>query len=195
MDTKNRYGYVVKDFVRDKDSLQAMMLAVDAANYYLVTERQDAVRQTSGHLFHIRLFIYETLHNIDLFGIEGAKRINRIVDWFRNNPVRSIAGKTVAVLEDYETGRRLEGRSVKMLTAAQIERHQGDSRQRRLVRPASFGHGAEVEDLRRRHRRFRESDATQRLHSLSKAILGVGRTDCVRTGSTSPRGRVDSTVS
>lgn len=109
------YGYVVKDFVRDKDSLQAMMLAVDAANYYLAVEGKTLYDKLEDIYQEYGTYL-ETLHNIDLFGIEGAKRIFRIVDWFRNNPIRTIASKRVAVLEDYETGRRIEGRSVKMLT-------------------------------------------------------------------------------
>lgn len=109
------YGYVVKDFVRDKDSLQAMMLAVEAANHYLVHENKTLYDKLLDIYLEYGVHL-ETLHNIDLFGIEGAKRIHRIVEWFRNNPVRQIAGRRVAVMEDYESGRRLEGRSVKMLT-------------------------------------------------------------------------------
>ena len=56
------------------------------------------------------------MHSIDLFGIEGARRINRIVEWFRNHPVRYVSGQKVHVIEDYETSKRLQGRSVKMLT-------------------------------------------------------------------------------
>jgi phosphoglucomutase len=109
------YGYVVKDFVRDKDSLQAMMLAVDAANYYLVTEGKTLVDKLHD-IYKEYGYYLEALHSIDLFGIEGAKRINRIVEWFRNHPVRSIAGNKVDIIEDYETGKRLQNRSIKMLT-------------------------------------------------------------------------------
>ena len=109
------YGYVVKDFVRDKDSLQAMMLAVDAANYYLVTEGKTLVDKLHD-IYKEYGYYLETLHSIDLFGLEGAKRINRIVEWFRNHPIRTIAGYKVDIIEDYETGKRLQNRSIKMLT-------------------------------------------------------------------------------
>lgn len=165
------YGYVVKDFVRDKDSLQAMMLAVEAANYYLIQEHKtlydkllDIYQEYGTHL--------ETLHNIDLFGIEGAKRIHRIVEWFRNNPIRQIAGKRVAVLEDYETGRRLEGRSVKMLTLpkSNVIKMMLDNGDWFVLRPSGTEPklkiyvgttGASLEE------------AQLRLDSLSKAILAL----------------------
>jgi phosphoglucomutase len=165
------YGYVVKDFVRDKDSLQAMMLAVEAANYYLIQEGKtlydkllDIYQDYGTHL--------ETLHNIDLFGIEGAKRIHRIVEWFRNNPIRQIAGKRVAVLEDYETGRRLEGRSVKMLTLpkSNVIKMMLDNGDWFVLRPSGTEPklkiyvgttGASLEE------------AKLRLDSLSKAILAL----------------------
>jgi phosphoglucomutase len=165
------YGYVVKDFVRDKDSLQAMMLAVEAANHYLVNENKtlydkllDIYAEYGVHL--------ETLHNIDLFGIEGAKRIHRIVEWFRNNPVRQIAGKRVAVLEDYESGRRLEGRSVKMLTLpkSNVIKAILDNGDWFVLRPSGTEPklkiyvgttGASLEE------------AGQRLSALSKAILAL----------------------
>jgi phosphoglucomutase len=165
------YGYVVKDFVRDKDSLQAMMLAVEAANYYLIQEGKtlydkllDIYQDYGTHL--------ETLHNIDLFGIEGAKRIHRIVEWFRNNPIRQIAGKRVAVLEDYETGRRMEGRSVKMLTLpkSNVIKMMLDNGDWFVLRPSGTEPklkiyvgttGASLEE------------AQLRLDSLSKAILAL----------------------
>jgi phosphoglucomutase len=163
------YGYVVKDFVRDKDSLQAMMLAVDAANYYLVTEGKTLYDKLQD-IYETYGYYFETLHNIDLFGIEGAKRINRIVDWFRNNPVRSIAGQKVAVIEDYETGKRREGRSIKMLLLpkSNVIKTILENGDWFVLRPS----GTEPKlKIYVGVTGSSEADATRRIQALSKAIL------------------------
>lgn len=95
------YGYVVKDFVRDKDSLQAMLLASEAANYYKANHNQS--------LYDVLMDIYEKygyylegLKSIVLEGKEGQERISRIMDYFRNNPMESFMEKSVKYHEDYE---------------------------------------------------------------------------------------------
>jgi len=104
------YGYVIKDFVRDKDSLQALLLAAEAANHWkkrgktLVVRLRELFAQYGTHL--------EALHNVDLLGLEGAKRIDRIVDGFRREPPASVAGLTVRASEDYDRRVRIEGARV-----------------------------------------------------------------------------------
>lgn len=101
------YGYLIDDRVRDKDSLQSMLLALEAAAFYKETEKKTLwdkfldVCQEFGH--HL-----ETLQNIELYGIEGARRIDRIVDYFRNHPLSELAGISVKATEDYQTRIRLE---------------------------------------------------------------------------------------
>ncbi|MDP2425147.1 MAG: phospho-sugar mutase [bacterium] len=165
------YGYVVKDFVRDKDSLQAMMLAVDAANYYLVTEGKTLVDKLHD-IYKEYGYYLEALHSIDLFGIEGAKRINRIVEWFRNHPVRFIAGNKVDIIEDYETGKRLQNRSIKMLTLprSNVIKTILENGDWFVLRPSGTEPklklyvGVTGQTL---------EEAQERLHSLSKAILAM----------------------
>ncbi len=102
------YGYVVKDFVRDKDSLQALLLACEAANYWKLQGKTLADRLSEiSAIYGTHL---EALHNIDLFGAEGAKRIDRIVEAFRLNPPMEVAGLRVKVREDYQASTRIEGR-------------------------------------------------------------------------------------
>lgn len=102
------YGYVIDDRVRDKDSLQAMLLVLEAAAFYQETENKtlydkllDIYREYGNYI--------ETLHNIELYGIEGAKRIGRIMDYFRNNPLTALGGIAVKIMEDYQTSMRTQG--------------------------------------------------------------------------------------
>ncbi|MBO7535640.1 MAG: phospho-sugar mutase, partial [Bacilli bacterium] len=102
------YGYVIGDFVRDKDSLQAITMISEAANYYhsigktLVDVLEDLYKEYGYH--------QEGLVNIGLAGEEGAKKIGRILNHFRvNNP----AGFDIVAKEDYELRKRydyLEGK-------------------------------------------------------------------------------------
>jgi phosphoglucomutase len=101
------YGYVINDAVRDKDSLQAMLLALEAAAFYRVREKKTLYDKLMDIFQEYGNYV-ESLQNIELSGIEGAKRIDRIVQYFRENPLASLANQTVKVLEDYETLIRTE---------------------------------------------------------------------------------------
>lgn len=101
------YGYVIDARVRDKDSFQAMLLVLEAAAFYRETEKKS--------LYDKLLDIYreygnyqESLHNIDLYGVEGAKRIDRIVSYFREHPLTELGGQLVKISEDYLTRIRIE---------------------------------------------------------------------------------------
>jgi len=102
------YGYVIKDFVRDKDAFQALLLAAEAASYYQVKEQKTLLDKLND-IFEKYGTYQEGLHNIDLFGIEGAKRISRIVESFRIQPLTELIGQKVVIYEDYLTSVRIEG--------------------------------------------------------------------------------------
>ncbi len=109
------YGYVINDGVRDKDSLQAMLLAIEASNYYQNQEGKSFVGVLDEIYQHYGYY-FEDLKNIELAGMEGKFRIDRIMDSFRNNPISEIASLKVMTLEDYETSTRTVGNVVSKLT-------------------------------------------------------------------------------
>jgi phosphoglucomutase len=93
------YGYVIKDFVRDKDAIQAMLLLSEVAN----------IGKNNGlTLYDYLLFLYgqygyyiEDLVNVVLEGVAGANKINEIIEHFRNNAPTVINGEEVVKVEDY----------------------------------------------------------------------------------------------
>ncbi len=102
------YGYVVKDFVRDKDSIQALLLISEIAN----------IGKLGGKsLYDYLLFLYkeygyyfEDLANIALEGVEGENRIKEIMNYFRNNHPKRIIGNQVIQVDDYlESIRYIDG--------------------------------------------------------------------------------------
>ncbi len=101
------YGYVVKDFVRDKDSVQALLLLSEVANKL----------KLEGHtLYDYLLDLYkeygyykEDLVNIVLEGASGEARIKEVMTHFRNNKPSDLNGNNVAVWEDYLESIKCDG--------------------------------------------------------------------------------------
>lgn len=94
------YGYVIKDFVRDKDSIQALLLISEIAN----------IGKLGGKtLYDYLLFLYkeygyyfEDLANIALEGVDGENRIKEIMNFFRQNKPTMINSLEVTKVEDYQ---------------------------------------------------------------------------------------------
>lgn len=79
------YGCLIKDFVRDKDSIQAILMLSEVAAYY---------HELGKDLYEALLDIYEEygyygdgITNIVLKGLDGQAKISRIMDYFRNNEI------------------------------------------------------------------------------------------------------------
>lgn len=109
------YGYVINDAVRDKDSLQTMLLALEAANFYLQTEKKTLNDKLMDIYREYGCYI-ESLQNIELYGIEGSRRIDRIVQFFRDHPLSELGGIAVQAREDYESSIRIEDHQSTALT-------------------------------------------------------------------------------
>ena len=96
------YGYLIKDFARDKDAIQAALLAVEVCAHY--KKQGLTLYQGLMNVFEKYGFYLEGLRSLTLKGIEGAKQIQGILDRFRQNPPTQIAGIPVVVAEDYQNG-------------------------------------------------------------------------------------------
>ncbi|MBN2540257.1 MAG: phospho-sugar mutase [Bacilli bacterium] len=105
------YGYVVKDFVRDKDSLQAMLLISEAATFYH-NEENKTLYDKLIDIYEEYGYYYEGLENVVLLGKEGQERIARIMNSFRNSTLDQVNGISVVAKEDYELLQRFEGDTV-----------------------------------------------------------------------------------
>jgi phosphoglucomutase len=106
------YGYVIKDFVRDKDSLQAMLMISEAANYYDVHENKNLVEKLND-IYDTYGAYLEGLKSIVLEGKDGQEKITRIMAYFRENPLDSFMGKSVRYYEDYQNSTRYQNNHTK----------------------------------------------------------------------------------
>ena len=96
------YGCVIKDFVRDKDAVQAVLLAAEVGNFYK-QQGKDLVTVLQGLYAKYGTF-EESQIALSKKGSDGAKRIQEIMDTLRSNPPTSIGDVPVISIEDYQTG-------------------------------------------------------------------------------------------
>ncbi|WP_105979129.1 phospho-sugar mutase [Bacillus paralicheniformis] len=99
------YGYLIGDFARDKDAVQAALLAVEVCAFY--KKQGKSLNDGLLELYQTFGFYREGLKSLTLKGKEGAEQIAAILSTFREQPPLSIAGKDVVSAEDYLTGKRM----------------------------------------------------------------------------------------
>ena len=94
------YGCLIKDCVRDKDSIQACMMALEAAAYYY-EQGKDLVDVLSDIYNEFGCF-RSSQANIQLEGLEGQSKIAQIMNYFRTEDI-SLDGFNIVRVEDYST--------------------------------------------------------------------------------------------
>ncbi|MED4206000.1 phospho-sugar mutase [Neobacillus mesonae] len=99
------YGYLIGDFARDKDAVQAALLAVEVCAYY----KKQGMSLYDGlvKVFEKYGFYQEGLRSLTLKGKEGAEKIQRILASFRSEPLTGLGTVKTVVTEDYLTGKRI----------------------------------------------------------------------------------------
>ncbi|MDG1822583.1 MAG: phospho-sugar mutase [Flavobacteriaceae bacterium] len=99
------FGFMVGDFVRDKDAVTAALLACEVV--------AEAKAKNSTFLeglieLYVALGLYqERLVSLVKKGKSGAEEIVQIMDQFRNNPPKTLDGSTISHIEDYNIATRL----------------------------------------------------------------------------------------
>jgi len=94
------FGFMVGDFVRDKDAVTSSLLAIEIA----------AQAKANGSSFYKELinlyiqhgFYKERLISITKKGIEGAQEIKQMMIDARENPLKEVNGSKVVRIEDYQ---------------------------------------------------------------------------------------------
>ena len=96
------YGYMVGDYVRDKDAVTAALLVAEmAAHYYkkgmTLLDAMDALYEKYGW------FMEKTL-NLVMPGLDGLQKMKALMCSLRENPPKEIAGTEVVRQRDYLDG-------------------------------------------------------------------------------------------
>ncbi|NYB73189.1 phospho-sugar mutase [Sedimentibacter hydroxybenzoicus DSM 7310] len=96
------YGYLAGTFVRDKDAVIASMLICEMSAYYktkgkLLLDILQDIYEEHGY------YIEETI-SLSFAGLTGLNKMRAIMDDFRENKLRILAGKNIPYFYDYKLG-------------------------------------------------------------------------------------------
>jgi len=96
------YGYMVGDYVRDKDAVTASMLIAEMAAHYhamgmTLLDAVDALYKKYGS------FKEKTL-NLVMPGLDGLQKMAALMKSLREDPPKEIGGEKVARIRDYADG-------------------------------------------------------------------------------------------
>ena len=94
------FGYMVGDAVRDKDAVGAILLMCEIAAQ--AKEKGSSVYKELLQMYVDFGFYIEHLISITKKGIEGANEIKQMMVDLRENPVSTINGQRVVMMEDYQ---------------------------------------------------------------------------------------------
>lgn len=95
------FGFMVGDFVRDKDSVSSTLLACEIAAY--AKANNSSFFEELMKIYTQTSFYLEDLVSVVRTGKEGAKEISQLMSNYRSNPPESFDGSKVVRLDDYET--------------------------------------------------------------------------------------------
>ena len=102
MSYEESYGYMLGDYVRDKDAVTASMLITEMAAWYAAQGMTlyDALQS----LYEKYGWYGEKTHNLVMPGLDGLEKMASLMQSLRENPPAEIAGTKVVVRKDYTDG-------------------------------------------------------------------------------------------
>ena len=96
------YGYMVGDYVRDKDAVTASMLIAEMAAYYF--ERGMTLADAVDELYSKYGYFREETINLYMYGVDGLGEMRALMASLRKEPPTEVGGVSVARIRDYQTG-------------------------------------------------------------------------------------------
>ena len=100
------YGYMIGDFVRDKDAVTASMLLAEMAAWY--AGQRMTLYDAMQKLYEKYGQYGEKTLNLIMPGLDGITRMRKLMENLREHPPTELAGVEVVVRRDYETGVELD---------------------------------------------------------------------------------------
>jgi len=136
--SEESFGYMPHNKVRDKDAITSMALMNEVTLYFkmknmTLIDALDEIYENFG-------FAQESLIALNFEGLEGRDKINRIMDYFRNDIGLHIADERISIKKDYSTLKEVrlatnEENEIKM-TKSNVLGFQLESGNQLFVRPS-----------------------------------------------------------
>jgi len=95
------YGYLIGDFVRDKDAVIACCMIAEAAAW--AANQNKTLYDILIDIFIKYGFYKENLVSVTKKGMSGSEEINKMMLDYRNNPPREINNSKVVMIKDYQS--------------------------------------------------------------------------------------------
>lgn len=96
------YGYMMGDYVRDKDAVTASMMIAEMAAYYF-SKGMTLADALEGLYEKYGWFLEKTL-NLVMPGLDGLEKMKNLMASLRAKPPREIGGAVVMGMRDYQSG-------------------------------------------------------------------------------------------
>jgi len=96
------YGYLIGDFVRDKDAVISCCMIAETAAW--AEDKGLTLYEMLIDIYTRYGFYLETLISVVKKGKQGAEEIQQMMDNFRNQPPKEINNSKVILVKDYYTG-------------------------------------------------------------------------------------------
>ena len=96
------YGYMVGDFVRDKDAVTASVMIAEMAAYYF--DKGMTLKQAMDGLYKKYGYFAEKTLNLVMPGLDGLKNMRALMEDLRKDPPKVIGGQKVVRMRDYQDG-------------------------------------------------------------------------------------------
>ncbi|KAF0130711.1 MAG: phosphomannomutase [Bacteroidetes bacterium] len=94
------YGYLVGDFVRDKDAVISCVMIAETAAW--AADQGKSMYDLLKDIYVEFGFYKEKLVSVTKKGMAGAQEIKAMMERYRNNPPLEIAGSRLVLIKDYE---------------------------------------------------------------------------------------------
>ncbi|MBQ8264397.1 MAG: phospho-sugar mutase [Oscillospiraceae bacterium] len=96
------YGYLMGDYVRDKDAVTASMMVAEMAAYYY--EKGMSLKDALDGLYEKYGNFAEKTLNLVMPGLDGLQKMAALMARLRAEPLAEICGVPVVKMRDYKTG-------------------------------------------------------------------------------------------
>lgn len=95
------YGYLIGDFVRDKDANIAAVILAEIVAW--AKQRGSSFWNELMEIYQQYGYYHDQLHSLTLKGSEGAEQIEKMMASFRMSPPTTLMGQSVIRMKDYKS--------------------------------------------------------------------------------------------
>lgn len=96
------YGYMMGDYVRDKDAVTASMMVAEMAAHYQLQGK--TLLDALDDLYEKYGYYMEKTLNLVMPGLDGLQKMKKLMDELRSDPPENISGTEVIRIRDYSDG-------------------------------------------------------------------------------------------